>query len=44
MQPLRAERLEEGTLFELLQAKRGTHFAGRDVQVEHWQGSELCED
>ena len=41
MQPLRAERLEEGTLFELLQAARGAHPAGRDVQAEHWQGSQL---
>lgn len=44
MQPLRAERLEEGTLFQLLQAAGGARLAGRDVQSEHRQGSEPRQD
>lgn len=44
MQPLRAERLEEGTLFQLLQAAGGARLVGRDVQSEHRQGSEPRQD
>lgn len=44
MQPLRAERVEEGTLFQLLQAVGGARLAGGHAQGEHRQGSEPRQD
>lgn len=38
MQSLRAERLEEGALFELLQTERGTHIERGRTKVQHRKG------